>query len=183
MKKFFFVLTFGLLLLLSPYSVHAAEISCGETVSSADSMGATCSCGSFVLIESKTLCCGTADTSESDGCAVQSSTTSTSTTSVSSAFSTFNKAIFGDAGPNTILTTPRGIISRLLPYLFSAAGLILFVMILWSGFEMLSGAANPKSQDAGRQRLTNALVGFALLFISYWLARLVGIIFGINILG
>lgn len=78
--------------------------------------------------------------------------------------------------------TPRGIINNLLPYLFTFGGIILLVMIIWGGFEMLTGAADPKSQEAGKQRITNAVVGFALLFTSYWLAQLVETIFGVSIL-
>ncbi len=96
-------------------------------------------------------------------------------------FDEVNVTIFGKA-PKEEFTTPRGIISELLPYLFTIAGLILFVMIVLGGFEMLTGAANPKSQDAGRNRISNALIGFLLLFSSYWLAQLVEIVFGISIL-
>ena len=77
---------------------------------------------------------------------------------------------------------PGGILSALLPWLFTFAGLILFVMLLWGGFEMLSGAATPQSQQAGKQRITAALTGFALLFMSYWFAQIIEYIFGLNIL-
>lgn len=79
--------------------------------------------------------------------------------------------------------TPGGFLSAALPYLFSLAGLILFIMILWGGFEMLYGAADTKAQEAGKQRITAALIGFTLLFVSYWIAQIVGYIFGVNILG
>lgn len=77
---------------------------------------------------------------------------------------------------------PAGVLNALIPYLFTFAGLILFVMLLWGGFEMLSGAATPQSQEAGKQRITAALTGFALLFMSYWFAQIVEYIFGLNIL-
>ncbi len=96
-------------------------------------------------------------------------------------FDSLNSSIFAEQ-PTADLTTPRGIISRLLPYLFTFAGLILFVMIMWGGFEMLTGAANPKSQEAGKQRITNAIVGFLLLFCSYFLAQLVELILRVDIL-
>ncbi len=92
-----------------------------------------------------------------------------------------NASIFGGT-PNADLTTPRGILSRLLPYLMTFGGLILFIMLIWGGFEMLTGAANPKSQEAGKQRINAAIIGFILLFSSYWIAQLVQTIFGISIL-
>lgn len=78
--------------------------------------------------------------------------------------------------------TPGGILNILIPYLFTFAGLILFVMLLWGGFEMVSGAATPQSQEAGKNRITAALIGFTLLFVSYWIAQLVEFIFGLSIL-
>lgn len=70
------------------------------------------------------------------------------------------------------LSTPGGIISRLLSYAFPIAGFILFIMIVWGGFEMLLGATS-KKMDAGRQRVTAAIIGFFLLFASFWIIRIV----------
>lgn len=80
------------------------------------------------------------------------------------------------------LSTPRGIISRILTFAFPLAGIILFVMIVWGGFEMISGAATKKSLDAGRQRVTAAIIGFLLLFVSYWIMQVVEVVFGVRIL-
>lgn len=80
------------------------------------------------------------------------------------------------------LSTPGGIVSRLLDFSFPIAGLILFIMLVWGGFEILLGAANKKMVDAGRQRITAALIGFILLFTSYWIMRIIEQIFGIAVL-
>lgn len=101
-----------------------------------------------------------------------------------------NNTIFGK-NPSTMVigeqvvnyTTPRGIISGLIPYIFTFAGTILFIMIVWGGFEMLTGATNPKQQEAGKQRITAGIIGFLLIFSAYWLAQLLQTIFGISILG
>lgn len=95
-----------------------------------------------------------------------------------------NLSIFGGITKQFVaFQTPRGIISYLLPFLFTLAGLILFVMIIWGGFEMLTGAADPKKQEAGKQRITAGIIGFLIIFASYWLAQLLQTIFGISILG
>lgn len=80
------------------------------------------------------------------------------------------------------LSTPGGIISRLLDFAFPLAGIILFVMLLIGGFGMLAGATNKESLKANQQRITSAIVGFILLFSSYWIIRLIEIVFGIKIL-
>jgi len=81
------------------------------------------------------------------------------------------------------LSTPTGIISRILVFAFPLAGLILFLMIVWGGFEMLSGAAGKKGLEAGKQRVTAAIIGFLLLFASYWIVQIMERVFGVDILG
>jgi len=81
------------------------------------------------------------------------------------------------------LSTPGGIVSRFLGvFAFPIAGLILFVMLIWGGVEMMAGSATSKSVDAGKQRVTTALLGFLLLFASFWIARILEMMFGIKIL-
>lgn len=79
------------------------------------------------------------------------------------------------------LSTPGGILSRVLTFAFPIAGMILFVMIVWGGFEILAGANEKKSLDSGKQRVTAAIVGYLLLFCAYWVAQIVEYIFGIAI--
>ncbi len=90
----------------------------------------------------------------------------------------------GSSGNITVeqdLSTPGGIISRVLVFAFPFAGMILFVMLIWGGFETLGGAATKKSMDAGRQRITAAIIGFILLFTSYWIMQIIEIVFGVKI--
>jgi len=81
------------------------------------------------------------------------------------------------------LSDPGGIVSRVIEFIFPIAGLILFVMIIWGGFEMMMGATNKKSLDSGKQRVTAAIVGFIILFSVYWIAQIVEMMFGVNMLG
>lgn len=93
----------------------------------------------------------------------------------------FNPLKISGSAQAEALSTPGGIISRLLLFAFPIAGIILFVMFFWGGFEILAGAASKKSIDAGRQRITAAVIGFVLLFVSYWLIRLIEMVFGVII--
>ena len=80
------------------------------------------------------------------------------------------------------LSTPGGILSRVLEFAFPLAGLILFVMIVWGGFETLAGSATKKSVESGRKRITAAILGFILLFASYWIIQIIQLVFGVQIL-
>jgi len=75
-----------------------------------------------------------------------------------------------------------GIIGDFLPYLLTIAGLILFGMLVMGGFTMLAGAADKEAQDKGKKMITSALVGFFIVFATYWIAQLLQVIFKINIL-
>jgi hypothetical protein len=89
-----------------------------------------------------------------------------------------------DAAARASFTSPGGIISRVLLFAFPIAGLILFVMLVIAGFQIVAGAASSgsKSIDAGKQRASNALLGFVLLFVAYWVMQIIETIFGITIL-
>ncbi len=91
---------------------------------------------------------------------------------------------FGDAGTTArYFSSPAGIVSRILLFAFPIAGLILFVMLVWAGFQIIAGGAQgSKSIEAGRQRATTALLGFLLLFVSYWIMQIIEIVFSITIL-
>ncbi len=79
------------------------------------------------------------------------------------------------------LSTPGGIISRLLEFIFPLAGFGLFIMILAGGLQILAGATNAKGLEEGKKRVTMAIVGFLILFASYWIAQILEVIFGVNI--
>jgi len=78
------------------------------------------------------------------------------------------------------LRTPGGFITEAWPYLFATAGLILFALLVWGALEIQFGAATPKSAESGKQRITNAVIGFVLLFSVFWMGQLIQQIFGLN---
>lgn len=88
-----------------------------------------------------------------------------------------------DASTIDQLSTPGGVLNHFLQvYAFPVAGMILFAMIVWGGFEIMTSSVSGK-KDAGRQRITTAIIGFVLLFSAYWIAQLVELIFGVSFLG
>ena len=74
------------------------------------------------------------------------------------------------------------IISEILPYLFVIAGLLLLFYLIYGGFHMMIAANDEKGLVEAKGKIINALIGFVLLFISYWLVKLMGFILGISIL-
>ena len=72
------------------------------------------------------------------------------------------------------------ILVKAIPYIFAFAGIFLLIMIVVSGLSLMTSAGDPKKAEAGKQRLTNALVGFFIIFTAYWLVQLFGRIFGVQ---
>lgn len=75
------------------------------------------------------------------------------------------------------------IISALLPFLYVIAGLILFGAIIVSGFQFLTSAGDPKKTASAKGCLTNSIIGFAIIFVSWWLIQIIEVIFHLDILG
>lgn len=74
-----------------------------------------------------------------------------------------------------------GIIGVFLPYILIIAGLVLFAMLVFGGFTMLSGAASKDGMEKGKAMVTHALIGFLIIFAAYWIAQILQVIFGISI--
>ena len=64
------------------------------------------------------------------------------------------------------------------------AGIILFILLIVGGIMIIAGAGSGNKDQVGKgqKAATSALVGFLIIFIAYWIIRLVESIFGFNIL-
>jgi len=92
-------------------------------------------------------------------------------------YTKFNQDLGLKAGTESL----GGIFSTILPYVITIAGLVLFGMLIGGGFTMLAGAADKESQEKGKKMITSALVGFIIIFLSYWLAQILQVIFKVSI--
>lgn len=74
------------------------------------------------------------------------------------------------------------IISQLLPYVIGLAGLALFVMLIWGGITLMTAAGDSAKSKEGYGRISSGLIGFLLIFITYFVVQIVEVILGISIL-
>jgi hypothetical protein len=72
------------------------------------------------------------------------------------------------------------IISELLKYVFAATGILLFIYLLFGGFQLLTSAGEPKTVEEAKGKITNAIIGFVIIFIAYWLLQFIQSIFGLE---
>jgi hypothetical protein len=74
-------------------------------------------------------------------------------------------------------TNIGGILNDAVPLILALAGLGLLLMLLFAGFTFMTSAGDAKKMEQAKSRLTNALVGFIIVFAAYWVVQLVGVIF------
>lgn len=77
------------------------------------------------------------------------------------------------------------VISRVLPNIYTVAGIILLFLLIGGGFMFIVGAGNdsPDQAKKGKQAISAALAGFAIIFASYWIIQLIQYLTGIRIVG
>ena len=92
-----------------------------------------------------------------------------------------NTTIEGPVGLKTEFTDLSSVVSAALPYLFAIAGIILFAFIVWGGFDYLTAMGDPKRAEAGKNKITSAVIGFILIFAAFWIYQLVSYLFKLGI--
>lgn len=92
-----------------------------------------------------------------------------------------NGPVFDVKGPEGFAFEGAGIgkiVGDSLGYIFAAAGIGLLLMIISSGFTLMMSAGDAKKTAAGKTTLTNAVIGFVLVFAAFWIVQIVGTVFG-----
>ncbi len=70
------------------------------------------------------------------------------------------------------------IVGKSLGLVFAAAGIGLLLMIISSGFTLMTSAGDAKKLTQGRTTLTNSLIGFILIFSAFWIVQILGVALG-----
>jgi len=69
-----------------------------------------------------------------------------------------------------------------LSYAYVFAGLLLLVMLISGGIGLMTSGGNPDKMKAGYGRITSALIGFLIVFVSYIVMKIVETVLGVTIL-
>lgn len=87
-------------------------------------------------------------------------------------------------GSSDTYKTTGGIISTVLRNVYILAGVLLFLLLIFGGLGIIMGAGSgdAKKTAQGQQAVTQALIGFVLIFASYWIIQIIEIITGLKIL-
>jgi len=78
-------------------------------------------------------------------------------------------------------TNLASVVSNALPFIYPIAGILVLAYFLWGGFEYLTSMGDPKKAEAARGKLTNAVVGFVIIFTAYWIVQIVDYVFKLGV--
>lgn len=84
------------------------------------------------------------------------------------------KSVFNT--PFTDLTGVGQLASLFVKGAFTLAGVILLFFFIMGGVGMISsaGQSDPQKAEQAKKTLTSALIGFVVVFASYWIVKLIG---------
>lgn len=74
------------------------------------------------------------------------------------------------------------IISKLVPYFFYFAGVLLLLYLILGGFQLMLSRGDPKAAQAGKSKITSAVIGFVIVFVAYWIMQIIANVFGIEVI-
>ncbi|SRR5258706_6319153 len=77
-------------------------------------------------------------------------------------------------------TSIGDIISKAIPLIFIIAGMLLLVYLIFGGLQLMLSGGEPKAAQAAKSHITNALIGFIIIFIAFWIVQLFGLVLGLS---
>lgn len=80
----------------------------------------------------------------------------------------------------TGFTNVGSIIGKLLPYVYVVAGLTLLLFLIAGGIGLMTSAGNPDKSKAAMGKISGALIGFLIIFVSYFIAKIVEVLLGVS---
>lgn len=90
----------------------------------------------------------------------------------------------GDPGVGLGAISDLGyIISAVIGIVFILSGILVFAMLVWGGIQWITSGGDKDNTQKAKDRITNALVGIAIVASAWAITKLVEFFFGITIIG
>lgn len=94
----------------------------------------------------------------------------------------------GDSAENTVtgplpskFTNLASVVSNAIPFIFPIAGVLLLFYLVWGGFDYLTSMGDAKKAEAAKGKLTNAIIGFLIIFFAYWIVQILDNVFRLGV--
>jgi hypothetical protein len=77
--------------------------------------------------------------------------------------------------------TIGNLVSIVISASFVIAGIILLFFLVIGGIGIIAGAGNdnPEQLEKGKKAVTSAVVGFIIVFVAYWVIRIIEVMTGV----
>jgi hypothetical protein len=79
--------------------------------------------------------------------------------------------------------TVSNLISGVITLVFIAASLVFFFMLVAGGIKWMMAGGDKEKAGEARGQLTSALIGLIVIFLAWAISKLLGTLFGVDILG
>ena len=85
---------------------------------------------------------------------------------------------------NNLYPNPASLVTVIVKNSLTVAGIILLVLIIAGGFMMIAsaGSGDQKKAASAKTMITDAAIGFLVIFLSYFIIQIVEVITGVEIL-
>lgn len=91
--------------------------------------------------------------------------------------------LLGSGGIKSVFPNLGKLVSIIISNLYVLAGILLLLLLIFGGFGMIMGAGggNPEQTAKGGKAVGAALGGFLIIFLSYWIIKIIEVITGLSI--
>jgi len=97
---------------------------------------------------------------------------------------TIGEQLFGPSHPlgTDNLGGVSSVVSLFLKGAFVLAGIVILFFFIIAGIGMIAGAGqdDPQKAEAAKKTMTSAVIGFVVVFTSYWIVKLIGKLIGMD---
>lgn len=83
-----------------------------------------------------------------------------------------NVTINGPLNATKNFTNLASVVNNSLTFVFAIAGILLLLYLIWGGFDYLTSMGDPKKAEAANKKISSAIIGIIIIFISYWIVQL-----------
>jgi len=83
--------------------------------------------------------------------------------------------------PSLLEITPASLVAGAIKLLLVVAALIFFFILVFGGIQWITAGGDKAGTETARKRITNALIGLAIVFSAWAITALINALFGVNI--
>jgi hypothetical protein len=72
------------------------------------------------------------------------------------------------------------LVSSAINLIFPIVGLAMLLYLIYGGFKYMTSRGDQKAVESAQSTITTAVIGFIVVFTSYWIVQIIGRVLGIQ---